>query len=308
MTNAESKAEAPASEAAPCVLVTGASGFIGSALAPALASSFRVRTAHRAPEHLHEQAFAVGDLTADTDWRAALEGADAVVHLAGPAHARFDRDALRRAVVDGSAALVRQAADAGVRRFVFVSSIHASAKRTHGTPLAESIAPQPGDAYGEAKLAAEAVVMARTELNPIVLRPPLVFSPDAKGKFGQLLRLLDSDMPLPLGGVANRRNLISLTSLNAAIAAVLNAPPKSGVFHVCDEPAVSTTDIASLLRQGMGRARRLFTAPGFSALAPRALVESLEVDASQFRGVFGNTGVNVRDALIACGRDWKQRR
>jgi nucleoside-diphosphate-sugar epimerase len=286
------------------ILVTGASGFVGAALVADLSRAFRVRGAYRQMAPQSADAVQVGELGPDADWRRALEDVDAVVHLAGPAHSRHTPDALRRAIVGGTAALAEQAAAAGVRRFVFVSSIHACAKRTDGTPLSETTPPHPSDAYGTAKLEAERIVLAHTRLAPGVLRPPLIYGAHAKANFGRLLRWLDSPWPAPLGGIRNKRSIMSLASFNAAVAAVLRTPLVSGLFHVCDEPAVSTSDMAALLRQGMNRPARLFMAPGLSAFAPPALVDSLEVDGSLFRSTFGVAGADTRAALVACGRQW----
>jgi nucleoside-diphosphate-sugar epimerase len=289
------------------VLVTGASGFVGSALAAELAASFRVRAAYRrAP--VAADAVVVGDLGPQTDWRRALDGVDAVVHLAGPAHSRFTREELHGAIVVGTASLLDHAAKAGVRRFVFVSSIHACAKQTRGAPLTEATPPDPSDDYGRAKLEAERVALGHTALAPVVLRPPLIHDVRAKANFARLLRLLDSALPVPLGGIRNKRSIVSLASFNAAVAAVLRAPATAGLFHVCDEPAVSTTEMAALLRQGMGRRARLFALPGLNAVAPAALHESLEIDGSLFRAAFGYAGVETREALIACGRQWASQR
>ncbi len=294
------------------ILVTGASGFVGAALVKALvASGAPVRAALRKPPAKSQLAsfdtVIVGELGPDTIWARALEGVIAVVHLAGPAHAKTADAVLRRAIVDGTAALAEQAFRAGIERFVLVSSIKAAAARTCGAALSERAMPAPEDGYGRAKLEAEQAVLAHAALSPVVVRAPLVFAPHAKGNFTHLLRLADTILPLPLGRIENRRSLISLASLVEAIrVAIPNGP--TGTYHVADTPALSTSEILTALRVGMGRRARLFYFPGLSSLAPRALTESFEIDASAFRHAFGWRGQDSRAALIACGGAWKQSR
>lgn len=278
------------------VLVTGASGFIGSALAPALvALGFRVRAASRrsCPALDDVETMRVGDLEAGHDWSRALAGVDAVIHLAGPAHARSSERELHTAIVEGTAALAAQAEAAGVTQFLFVSSIKAGEGRRDG--------------YAGAKLAAEEAVLARVALRPVVLRPPLVFAAHAKANFARLLHIADTALPLPFAGIDNKRSLISLPSLIAAIAAVLRAPDgKSGVFDIADEPPLSIFEIVAALRRGLGRPERLFRAPGLVKLAPRALRESLVADPAAFQQAYRWRGENnVHDALAACAAAWK---
>lgn len=281
------------------VLVTGASGFIGSALAPALAGlGFSVRAASRrpSPERDHVEMVRVGELGARHDWSRALAGVDVVVHLAGPAHARSSERELHTAIVEGTAAFAAQAEAAGVTRFLFVSSIKAGEAGRDG--------------YAGAKLAAEEAVLARVALRPVVLRPPLVFAANAKANFARLLHIADTALPLPFAGIGNKRSLISLSSLVAAIAAVLHAPAgRSGVFDVADDPPLSTPEIVAALRRGLGRPERLFRAPGLVKLAPRALHESLIADPAAFRQAYAWRGEeDVRDALAACAAAWKAAR
>lgn len=293
------------------ILVTGASGFVGADLVEAFAAGgARVRAAFRkAPGPLarSNQSIIVGELGPDTDWAPALDGVTGIVHLAGPAHAKHADVALRRAIVDGTASLAAQAVRAGVERFVFVSSIKAAAARTEGAPVSERTAPAPEDAYGRAKLEAEQAILAHASLRPVVLRPPLVVAAHAKGNFARLLRLADTSLPLPLGGLSNKRNLVSLASLIEAIGLAVRASADvSGVFHVADEPALSASEIVAALRIGMGRPTRLF--PGARALLPRALSESLEVDAQAFRAATGWVGADARAALVASGAAWRRAR
>lgn len=291
------------------VLVTGASGFIGSALTSALeARGLEVRGAHRNHGAIRPCDVAIGAMSGDTDWRAALEGVTHVVHLAGPAHARFSERTLRTAIVDASGALAAQAEAAGVRRLVFVSSIKAGAARSAGAPLRECDGDAPADAYGRAKRDAEAIVLAHQALKPVALRPPLVFGPEAKANFARLLRLAASPLPLPLARFDNRRSLISRGSLLEAIIAVIESEAgPSGAFYVADRPALSTAAMVSALREGLGRAPALFAAPGASALAPRALRENLECDDSAFRAGYAFHGQDARTALVACAAAWKAR-
>lgn len=293
------------------VLVTGATGFIGHALIGALAQSgVEVRTAGRR-RAAGAPYVPVLTLDKDTDWRPALDGVDAVVHLAGPAHARFDEETLRSNITDATAALAAQAHEAGVKRFVYISSIKAAAARTEGAPLSESDAPAPEDAYGRAKLDAETAVLSCAGMRAIVLRPPLVHAPSAKANFGSLLRLAWSGAPLPFAGLGNKRSLISRVQLVEAIKAVLTETEgPAGVFHVASAPALSTGQIIAALRKGMRRRTNLFHAPVLAAAAPRAMRESLEVSDGAFRAAYGYgqlSEISAQTALEACGATWRSR-
>jgi|CXWL01.1.fsa_nt_gi nucleoside-diphosphate-sugar epimerase len=294
------------------VLVTGASGFIGSALVAALnARGTAVRAAARTRLPFAD-ACLVGDLGPDTNWRAALDGVEAVVHLAGPAHASYSERELERAIVQGASRLAVQARKAQVSRFVYISSIKVIAAHACGRLLTEIDPPNPQDRYGRAKLAAEREVLARAGESALVLRPPLVFGAAAKGNFRHLLRIADTNIPLPFAGVENQRSLISLDSMVEAIIATLtNRDGPGGVFHIADLPALSTPDIVDALRRGLGRPTRQFRAPGLSMLSPPALTESLAIDDSRFRAAYGygaRNDVDVSAALEQCARDWSATR
>lgn len=294
------------------VLVTGASGFVGSALIAALArANVSVRGAYRARPSgsMAWESVAIGDLSATTDWSAALVGVSAVVHCAGPAHARFSETALQEQVARATAALAAQAEAAGVRRFIYLSSIKAACGRTSaGAAVSAADLPQPEDAYGRAKLAAEAVMLTRSTLNPVVLRPPLIIAAGAKANFARLMQLAASGLPLPLAGISNRRSVLSLDSLVAAVSAVLaHQNGASGVFHLADRPALSTPEIVSALCAGMGRRAALFAGP--NAWLPTTLTESLAVDDARFRAAYGETwSRDARAAVTACGAAYKARR
>lgn len=294
------------------ILVTGASGFIGSALAPALVESgASVRTASRAPLAISgAENVIVGDLSAKTDWRAALAGVETVIHLAGPAHARFAEYELKAQIADATRTLAAQAEAAGVARIIYVSSIKSAAPRTYGDhALVETDTPQPGDAYGRAKLTAENAVRKHVGLRPVILRPPLVHGPSAKANFANLLRLADTPLPLPFADVRNRRSVIALSSFIAAVRAVLANPDgPAGVFHLADRPALSTGEIISTLREGLGRKPKLFAARWLAALGPDALTESLAIDDRAFRAAYDwSPAASAAELLAQTARTWKAR-
>lgn len=286
---------------------------MGSALVVGLASSgWRVRAASRRQRAIAGvETSPFGALHGDSDFRAALHGVETVVHLAGPAHARFSREHLRAAIVDGTGALAQQAREAGVKRMIYVSSIKAAAEQSRA-PLKEDDAATPGSAYGAAKREAELKVLEAGFGSAVVLRPPLVFAHSAVANFAALIRLAASPLPLPFAGISNQRSLLSLPSFVEAIASILATPQgQSGVFHLADQPALSTPEIVAALRKGLDRRPGLFPAPGPDFLAPRQLTESLVVDDSAFRRAYtygARADVDCRDALAACARDWKAQR
>jgi nucleoside-diphosphate-sugar epimerase len=281
------------------VLVTGATGFIGRVLCNALAAAGRpLRRAVRASDPGLPDAVAVGDIGPATDWRAALAGARCVVHLAARAHVMSESAAdplaeYRRANVEATSRLARQAADAGVRRLVFMSSIKVNGESSE-RPYTEGDAPRPEDAYGVSKWETEqalAAIAAATGLEIVVLRPPLVYGPGVKGNFLRLMRLVERGMPLPLGSIANRRSLIHVGNLADAVLAALDAPGAAGrTYLAADGEDVSTPALVRAIAQALGTRARLLPCPAAllnfgAALAGRRaqaerLTGSLQVDAT----------------------------
>jgi len=295
------------------VLVTGANGFIGRALCAHLrAAGTALRAAVRAVvpplpagERVPADYVAVGGISGETDWGAALDGVTHLVHLAGWAHdggaSRAEAERLSRTInVEGTARLARQAAAAGVRRFVFLSSVKAAGERSGALPLSESSPPVPEDPYGASKLAVERMLgdLAGGGMETVILRPPLVYGPGVRANFLRLLRLVDRGVPMPLGSVRNMRSLVYLGNLVSAIEACLVSPAAAGeTFFVSDGEDVSTPDLIRRIASAMGRPARLFPFPvrllrlGFR-LAGRAaefgrLADSLAVDATKIRAVLG---------------------
>jgi len=233
---------------------------------------------------------------------AALPGADAVVHLAARVHVMRDSAAdplaeHRRVNRDATLELARAAQRAGTRRFVFLSTVKVNGERTEGAPFTERDAPAPADPYAVSKWEAEQGLQQMAgagALELVILRPPLVYGPGVKGNFLRLLKLVRAGVPLPLGGVANRRSLIYVGNLASAIErAVRAAPTVRGTFLVSDDADLSTPELIRELGHAMGRRARLFALPpALLGALGRALgkgdevgrmIESLRVDCSAAR-------------------------
>ncbi len=286
------------------ILVTGASGFIAQGLIARLAlDGYPTRAAVRAPATMAVETVVVGDIGPDTDWGPALDGVDAVVHLAGRAHIMGrDNDALaqfRRVNAAGTARLAERAEQAGIRRFVLVSSVKAAADTSGARPLVETDPPIPGAPYGISKLEGEQALQAAAgRMETVILRPPLVYGPGVRANFRSLLRLTDSGLPLPLGAVHNRRSLIARVNLVDAIMVSLVAPGAAGgVFYVTDGAALSTPDLIRGLAKALGRPARLWPfPPGLMRMAASlvgrgeaadSLLGSLALDDSAFCAATG---------------------
>ncbi len=246
------------------VLVTGANGFIGRALVQDLRGhGHEVVTATRRPA---SNCVGVGEIDGSTDWSAALQGCDAIVHAAARVHQMkeeaADAEALyRRTNVDGTLNLARQAAASGVRRFIFLSSIKAMGEAGHFTAETPF---RPEDAYGRSKREAEEglLQLAATGLEVVILRLPLVYGPGVKGNFASLMRVVEIGLPLPFGAVRNARSLLYLGNLTDVVALCLTHEAAAGrVFLPSDGVDVSTSELIRGIAKGMGRSARLLPVP-----------------------------------------------
>ena len=254
----------------PRILVTGANGFVGRSLLPELTRhGHEVRPAVRRASGL-EAELVVGDIGPRTDWAGALRGVDCVVHLAGRAHVLRDEAAdplavYREVNTEGTRSLARAAHEAGVRRFVFVSSIKVNGEATNERPFTAADPPAPLDAYGMSKLEAEQALRAiagASGLETCVIRPVLVYGPGAKGNFERLVRLIDSGWPLPFGAIANRRSLVSVFNLADLIVRCISHPAAAGgTFLVSDGEALSTAELIRRIAAALRRPPRLVPVP-----------------------------------------------
>lgn len=294
-----------------CVLVTGATGFVGSALTQRLVHEGLVVRAsvRRAAANLPDgvATLTVADLDAHTDWSAALAGVDAVVHCAARVHVMRERahDPLaefRRVNVEGTLRLAQQAADAGVRRFVYLSSIKVLGESSApGRPLRADDTPAPQDAYGQSKWETEQrlqVLAAECSMELVIVRPPLVYGPGVRANFAALMRWVQRGWPLPLGALDNRRSLVALPNLVDLLCVCLRHPAAPGqVFLVSDDCDVSSADLVRRMARAMGRKARLWPVPvrwleaAAALLGKRAAVQrlcgSLQVDIQKTQHLLG---------------------
>ncbi|MET4001077.1 SDR family oxidoreductase [Marinobacterium sp. MBR-109] len=306
------------------VLLTGATGFLGSRLAKVLNSkpdvslTAAVRCLIEIPAaHIVE----VQGLDTNTDWSTALTNQQTVIHAAARAHIMKDEvpDPLaeyRRVNVDGTFNLARQAAAAGVKRFVFISSIKVNGEQTPlGQPFTANDTPAPEDAYGISKWEAEQGLQqlaSETGMEVVIIRPPLVYGPGVKGNFASMISLVKKGLPLPLGAIHNKRSLVAVDNLVDLIITCIDHPAAANqVFLAGDGHDLSTTELLRGVAEAMGKPSRLIPVPasmlklgatmlGKKAVAQR-LLGSLQVDISKARSLLGwEPPVSVEEGLKRC--------
>jgi nucleoside-diphosphate-sugar epimerase len=292
------------------MLMTGASGFVGRALcAEVISRGLAVQGATRTPCDLPKgvKNVVVGSIDGSTVWRDALLGCDAVIHLAARVHVMQEATAdplaeFRRVNVQGTLNLARQAAAAGVRRFVFVSSVKVNGEATEpGRPFRADDVPAPLDAYGISKMEAEQglrELSAQAGMEVVIIRPPLVYGPGVKANFSAMMRWLKRGVPLPLGAIHNQRSLVALDNLVDLIVTCLTHPAAANqTFLVSDGEDVSTAELLRRTGQAMGHPARLIPVPvGWLKLAAalvgkkdvaQRLCGSLQVDIEKTQRLLG---------------------
>lgn len=300
----------PADSSAP-IVVTGASGFVGSSCVERFAhAGARVRAVSRRRLQARSAAaewVASPELGPDAGWTEAIRGARTVVHCAARVHVMQDRagDPLaefRKVNRDGTLALAHAAAAAGVRRFVFLSSIKVSGEgRSPDRPYRSDEDPAPTDAYAISKWEAESGLHAlarSTGLEIVIVRPVLVYGPGVRANFRAMMRAVDMGLPLPFGSIDNRRSMIFVSNLADLIACAADHPKASGkTFLASDGEDLSTAETVRRLARAMGRPARLVPLPprlfataaalvGKTAVAHR-LLGSLTVDPREVRETLG---------------------
>ncbi|MGY4623058.1 NAD-dependent epimerase/dehydratase family protein [Bradyrhizobium sp. USDA 4486] len=285
------------------VLVTGANGFIGRHVVPALSrAGWLVRRVVRGPLGTHDEVV-IESIGPDTDWKAALEGVDAVVHLAARVHHKHEEHAVqlyRNVNIAGTLHLARSAASAGVRQFIFLSTVLVHGRNNDGrAPFMEDDILTPRGLYGMSKAAAEAGLrtLARDkDMKISVIRPPLVYGAGAKGNFALLTRAVNLGLPLPFAAIHNHRAFLAVQNLSSFILRRLSRPdPASNfeIFLVADSEQVSTPEFIGRLARACGKSPRLFGVP------PRLLSWLLGAIRQQdaYDSVIGSLELDVSKAM-----------
>lgn len=296
------------------ILVTGGSGFVGSAVLERFSGQahYTLVAAVREPSVKLPPGvipFAIRGLIPEQDWRSGLEDTEAVVHLAARVHVMHDTAsdplaAFRLVNVEGTLQLANQAAAAGVKRFVFVSSIKVNGEQTMpGAPFQADDAPAPVDPYGVSKLEAEQGLRrlaAETGLEVVIIRPPLVYGPGVKANFLRMMSWVQRGYPLPLGSIHNRRSLVALENLVDLIETCVRHPAAAQqTFLISDGEDVSTTELFRRTALAMGKKAFLLPVPAFvletgaAMLGKRAVAQrlcgSLQIDIGKTCDLLGWT-------------------
>ena len=308
------------------VLVTGANGFVGNALVKQLlAEKYEVMGTVRTTGSILPDGvgrFLIPDISAKIDWDTILKGINVVIHTAARVHVMDDSVAdplveFRKVNVDGTLNLARQATDAGVKRFIFISSIKVNGEMTEaGQTFKANDSHIPNDPYGLSKYEAEKgllTIAEETGMEVVIIRPPLIYGPGVKANFSAMMKWINRGVPLPFGAIHNQRSLVALDNLVdfIALCADREKSPKAAneVFLISDGEDVSTTTLLQKVARAFGKKPNLIPVPvglmtfvaklvGKGDIANR-LFGSLQVDSSKARDLLGWHPVVTMDEQLA---------
>ncbi len=287
----------------PSILITGANGFVGKILcAELLQHALAIKTVVRSMNIDNKKnQLVVDSINAKTDWTAALKDMDVVIHLAARVHVMKDKsldplEEFRKVNVDGTLTLATQAAKAGVKRFIFISSIKVNGEFTElNKPFTEQDAANPQDAYAISKHEAEQgllLIAQQTGMEVVIIRPPLIYGAGVKANFASMLKAIKRGFPLPLGAVHNKRSFVYVGNLVSLIVRCIDhSAAKNQVFLVSDDHDLSTTELLQQCATALRVKSRLLPVPqnlikAFAALLNKQAVAqrlcgNLQVDISK---------------------------
>lgn len=273
------------------ILVTGENGFVGSALCASLcrngtAVRAAVRTLNSHSDRV--EVVEVGNLSSKTDWTVPLKSINEVVHLAARVHVMNDQSAdpleeFRKINVDATIHLAKQAAAAGVRRFIYLSTIKVNGESTQlGRPFTAEDLPRPQDPYGVSKYEAERElrkIAEQTGMEVVIIRPPLVYGPGVKANFASMMQIIQRGVPLPLASVtSNRRSLVALDNLVDLIMTCITHPAAANqTFLVSDDEDVSTAELLRRIGLALNKPAKLFYVPKLLLQLGAALFNKSEI-------------------------------
>lgn len=293
------------------ILITGSSGFVGTALVERLQHKQAYSKIYTLNRRFDQQfSNQIHQIIADHSEQffetPIPENIDVIIHLAGRAHILNEQvesplDVFRQVNVQGSIQLAKQALEKKVKRFIFISSIGVNGAVTENFPFSETDIPKPHADYAVSKFEAEHALIElfkNTSIELVIIRPPLVYAADAPGNFARLLKLVSMNLPLPFASVNNRRSFVSRENLVDFIECCISHPnAKDELFLVSDTQTISTKQLVTALREGMGKKPNLFYMPNFVmkfaavCIGKQKLYEqlfsSLEVDSSKAQTLLG---------------------
>ena len=306
------------------ILVTGASGFLGQHLSYSLSALQHVQLT-ACVRKVRSLSFypvtEIGSIDSKTQWMRVLKDQNIVIHTLGLSYVTNDNvinslAEFRRVNVDGTTNLARQAAAAGVKRFIFISSIKVNGEQTQSAkPFTADDVPAPEDDYGLSKVEAEVALLQvsdETGMEVVIIRPPLVYGPGVKGNFANMIKVVQKGIPLPLGAVNNQRSLVAIDNLvDFIITCIYHPSAANEVFLVGDGHDLTTTELLQGIAAAMGKPSRLISVPksvlmfcavllGKRAVAQR-LLGSLQVDITKARNLLGwEPPISVQEGLRRC--------
>jgi nucleoside-diphosphate-sugar epimerase len=285
------------------ILVTGASGFVGSALCARLCKNgASVRAAVRAlNSHSGDvETVEIGSLSSKTDWTVPLRSINQVVHLAARVHVMNDKSTdplveFRKINVDATINLAKQASEAGVKRFIYLSSIKVNGESTQpGRPFTAGDLPRPQDPYGVSKYEAELQlqkIAEQTGMEVVIIRPPLVYGPGVKANFALMMQIIQRGVPLPLASVTdNQRSLVALGNLIDLIVVCISHPVAANhIFLVSDDEDLSTTELLRRMGLALKRPVKLLFVPRLLLQLGAVLLNKSEI----YQRLFGSLQVDI---------------